>query len=370
MLRILQHVKAYRTSHGGIERVVEELVPRLNRYPDLEVDVLCQGAETREYALTGGGRVNQARTSFTLSGAGLSWGDFRYWSRAARQYDVVHVHLPWPQSNLNFLLQRFSGAAVVHWHSDIVRQRSLYALYKPVERWLLERADKICVTSPKLLDESPSLDGFRHKAVAIPIGVSESDADISRQDIEAVRALYPDQFVIFALGRMVSYKGFEYLVRAAPLLVPRCVVVIAGDGPLRQKIEALIHQCNVEHQVKLLGRLSNREVELYMRGCDVFCLPSVERSEAFGIVQIEAMRASRPVVSTRIQGSGVNWVNQDGVTGFTVERYDPAALAEALNRLAVAPELMRRFGDNARVRYEEMFTAQGMAERVRQLYLS
>ena len=206
--------------------------------------------------------------------------------------------------------------------------------------------------------------------MTIPIGVSESDADISRQDIEAVRALYPDQFVIFALGRMVSYKGFEYLVRAAPLLVPRCVVVIAGDGPLRQKIEALIHQCNVEHQVKLLGRLSNREVELYMRGCDVFCLPSVERSEAFGIVQIEAMRASRPVVSTRIQGSGVNWVNQDGVTGFTVERYDPAALAEALNRLAVAPELMRRFGDNARVRYEEMFTAQGMAERVRQLYLS
>ena len=369
-MKILQHVKSFHTTHGGVERVVEELVPELNRYPDLEVDVLCQGPDSRDYALPGRGRVFQAKTDLAVSAASLSWRDFRVWQRVATRYDIVHVHLPWPQSNLNLLLRRFEGAVVVHWHSDIVRQRFLYRCYRWVERWLLQRADRICVTSPKLLEQSAALDGFRHKAVSIPIGIPEAADEVGEDEIRALRSQYGGRSIVFSLGRLVPYKGLEHLVRAAASLAPGGLILIGGDGPLRGTLESLIRELGMADKVKLLGRISEREVELHMRSCSVFCLPSVQKSEAFGIVQIEAMRAGRPVVSTRIHGSGVDWVNQDGVTGLTVEVCSPAALAQALNRMVGDAEAARRFGGNARKRYEELFTARRMVEQVRAMYVS
>jgi len=370
VLRVLQHVKSFHTTHGGVERVAEELVPELNRFADLETDVLCQGPETRTYALPGKGRVIQVKTGLELGGASLSWGDFREWRRAAGRYDIVHVHLPWPQSNLNLFLERFDGAVVVHWHSDIVRQRLLYAGFQWLERWLLRRADRICVTSPKLLAESAALEGFRDKAMAVPIGMPESAQEITAGEVSALRERYAARAIVFALGRLVPYKGFEYLVRAAASQQGDVKILIGGDGPLAGELRSLVAQLGVGDKVKLLGTLADRDVELHMRACDAFCLPSVQKSEAFGIVQVEAMRAGRPVVSTRIHGSGIDWVNEDGVTGYTVPAADAPALAQALDRIAGDAALARRLGEAARRRYEERFTARGMAGAVRSVYES
>lgn len=369
-MKVLQHVKSFHTAHGGVERMVEELVPELNLHADLEVDVLCQGPQNRDYALPGKGTVRQAKPSLAISAASLSWRDLRTWRRIAARYDIVHVHAPWPQSNLNLFLARFDGAVVVHWHSDIVRQRLLYPLYRRLERWLLRRADRVCVTSPKLLEESAALEGFRHKAVSIPIGVREAAGDIAEEEIRAVRRRHGGRFGVFALGRLVPYKGFEHLIRGAASLPPEARVLIGGDGPLAGALASLIGELGVADRVRLIGRLSDREAELHMRACDVLCLPSVQKSEAFGIVQLEAMRAGRPVVSTRIPGSGVDWVNQDGVSGLTVPVRDAAALAQALNRIAGDAELARRLGAGARKRYEQHFTARRMAQQVRAMYLS
>jgi glycosyltransferase involved in cell wall biosynthesis len=371
MLKVLHHVKYFRTTHGGMERVVEDLVPALNGYPDLEVDVLCQGPEHREYALSPRGVVYQAKSDLAVANASLSWLDLRLWRRIAARYDIVHVHAPWPQSDLNLLLGRYDGKVIVHWHRDIVRQRVLYALYRGLERWLLRRADRICATSPKLLAESAALEGFRDKGVAIPIGIGEGvEEAIGEEDVREVRTRHAGRAVVFALGRLVPYKGFEFLVRSAAGLDAGGLILIAGGGPLRRELESLIHALGVQDRVRLLGEITDREVELYMRACEVFCLPSVDKSEAFGIVQIEAMRASRPLVSTRLHGSGVDWVNQDGVTGVTVEPCRPDALAQALNRLLRDPALSRRLGENGRHRFEQLFTTRKMASAVREMYLS
>jgi rhamnosyl/mannosyltransferase len=370
VLRVLHHVKFFRTTHGGMERVVEELVPELNGSPDLEVDVLCQGPEAREYALEPRGRVFQAKADLSVANASLSWGELRAWRRIAPSYDIVHVHAPWPQSDLNLLLGGFGGPVVVHWHRDIVRQRLLYSAYRTLERWLLRRADRIVVTSPKLLAESSALEGFRDKAVAIPIGISEAAHAIGEAEARELRARYPGRAIVFALGRLVPYKGFDCLVRAAAALAANGLVLIAGDGPLRRDLESLVAEPGARDKVRLLGSLSDREVELHMRACDVFCLPSADKSEAFGIVQIEAMRAARPVVSTRMPGSGMDWVNQEGVTGLTVEPARPEQLADALNRLLADAELARRLGANGRRRFDALFTARRMAQQVREMYLS
>jgi glycosyltransferase involved in cell wall biosynthesis len=370
MLKVLHHVKFFHTTHGGMERVVEELVPELNRFSDLDVDVLCQGPERREYPLSPRGVVFQAKPSISISNASLSWQDLRVWQRIVSRYDIVHVHAPWPQSDLNLLFSRYDGAVVVHWHRDIVRQRLLYSLYRGLERWLLRRADRICVTSPKLLAESAALEGFRDKAIAIPIGVGEAAHAIGDEEVRALRARHAGRALVFALGRLVPYKGFEHLVRSAAALSANGLILIAGDGPLKRDLESLIDALGVQDRVRFLGSITGREVELYMRACDVFCLPSVDKSEAFGIVQAEAMRAGRPVVSSRLHGSGIDWVNQDGVTGFTVEPRSADALAQALNRLLGNAELARALGANGRGRYEEQFTAWKMAEKVRAMYLS
>lgn len=369
MFKVLHHVKAFRTSYGGVERVVEELVPALNRFSDVTADVLCQADVASTYQLPDKGRVIQRKTDVALSSAALSWGDLQSWRTIAHEYDAVHVHVPWPQSNLNLFLKTFSGAVIVHWHSDIVRQKVAYMAYRPLERWLLRRADKICVTSPKLLQESPSLEGVRHKAIAIPIGIS----DIKSHDVDGGDALqreYGGRPMIFALGRLVTYKGFEYLIRAAKEIRQPAIILIAGEGPLRGQLEAMISDCGVTDRVRLLGALSNDAVHRLMQSCDLFCLPSVERSEAFAIAQIEAMRAGRPVVSTRIPGSGVDWVNQDGVTGFTVATRSEKALANAINMLLGDERMLRKFGLDARRRYEDVFTEARMAENVRRTYLS
>jgi rhamnosyl/mannosyltransferase len=369
-VKVLQHIKSFGTVHGGMERVVEELVPELNGFGDLEVDVLCQGPEPREYALSPRGRVFQAKSSLAVSKATLSWQDLRTWQRIAHRYDVLHVHAPWPQSDLNLFLGRFHGAVVVHWHRDIVQQRVLYALYRGLERWLLRRADRICVTSPKLLAESAALEGFREKAVTIPIGIREAVHAIGDDEVRSLRARYPGRSIVFTLGRLVPYKGFEHLVHSAAAISANGLILIAGAGPLRRDLQALIDELGLQDKVRLLGAASERDVELYMRACDVFCLPSADKSEAFGIVQIEAMRAARPVVTTRLHGSGIDWVNQDELTGLTVEPGRPDALAQALNRLLEAPDLARALGNNGRRRYEELFTARKMAEQVRAMYLS
>jgi len=369
MLKVLQHIKYFHTTHGGMERVVEVLVPELNGYPDLEVDVLCQGPERREYRLEPRGTVLQAKTDFTVANAALSWQDLRTWWQIAARYDIVHVHAPWPQSDLNLLLGRFDGAVVVHWHRDIVRQRLLYAVYRGLERWLLRRADRICVTSPKLLAESAALEGFRGKAVVVPIGIGDAAHAIAEEEVQTMRARHAGRTLVFALGRMVPYKGFEQLVQAASALPAHGLVLIAGEGPLRGALEARISARGLQDRVRLLGAITGREVELYMRACTVFCLPSGDKSEAFGIVQVEAMRAGRAVVSTRLHGSGIDWVNQDGNTGLTVEAGRPDALARALRRLLEDDALARAMGANGRRRYEELFTARRMAGLVREMYL-
>jgi glycosyltransferase involved in cell wall biosynthesis len=372
MLRILHHVKFHASIPGGVERVVEELVPELNRFPDLEVDVLCQGTTDREFTLPGKGRVFQRRASFKISTASMSIGDFRQWLRVRHLYHVVHIHAPWPQSTFNLLAAETSASVLVHWHSDIARQRFLYAGYRILERAMLRRADKICVTSPKLLAESTGLEGFREKATVVPIGIRDFSLPEGprAESTSQIRSRFYGKSMIFSLGRLVAYKGFEYLIKAGKLLKSNCVVLIAGDGPLRQRLEGFVEELGLHGKVVLLGQLSSDEVLNYMSACDVYCLPSVSKTEAFGIVQIEAMRAGRPIVSTRLHGSGIDWVNQDGITGLTVPPEDEHALATALDRILGDPATLKRLGTAGRRRYEQHFTAAGVASQMRDVYRS
>ena len=168
---------------------------------------------------------------------------------------------------------------------------------------------------------------------------------------------------MLAVGRLIYYKGFEYLVRAMNGVDGHLVVI--GQGPLAGELRALADSTGVGDRVTLLGEVAS--VVPYYHAADVFVLPSIARSEAFGLVQLEAMAAGTPVVNTDLD-SGVPYVSPDGVTGLTVPPRDADSLARAINRLLDDRQLARALGERGQMRVREHFTVDAMGRRTLETY--
>ena len=186
----------------------------------------------------------------------------------------------------------------------------------------------------------------------------------------ALREEYKGKKIIFSLGRLVSYKGYKYLIDSARHLDDSYVILIGGGGPLKTPLREQIENSGLQDKVKLLGFLSDAEVSAYFGACDLFCMSSVYATEAFGIVQIEAMSAGKPVVATKIPGSGVSWVNAHKESGLNVEPKDSEALADAFMHILESEDDYQHFAEQAQQRYWTMFTKSKMIEKCVEIYKS
>ena len=202
-----------------------------------------------------------------------------------KKYDLIHIHHPDPMACLALFLSGYKGPVVVHWHSDILKQKQLLKLYRPLQNWLLRRAEVIIGTTPPYVRESPFLQKVQDKTVVIPIGIDEVKP--VEEQVARIKEKYAGKKIIFALGRLVAYKGFEYLIKAARQLGNDCVVLIGGKGVLQESLQALIEEQGVADKVKLIGFVSNEELPGYFGACDLFCLSSIWKTEAFAIVQVK-----------------------------------------------------------------------------------
>ena len=153
--------------------------------------------------------------------------------------------------------------------------------------------------------------------------------------------------------------------RAASHEVRRALLAGSESTWRQAELEQLAAKLGVTERVTFLGQQDGLPA-LY-QACDVFTLPSSERSEAFGIVQLEAMAAGRPVVSCDV-GTGVAWVNQDEVTGLVVPPRDPGRLAAALTRLLDDPQLRTTLGLAGQARVRQAFTHERMVGQIETLY--
>jgi rhamnosyl/mannosyltransferase len=258
-----------------------------------------------------------------------------------------------------------SHALVVTHHSDIVRQSNLRRTFEPIFRRVMSRADAIIVTSQSYLDTSEELRPYRGKCVVIPYGIEPVPVHgVDRARVAELRARH-GQRVILGVGRLIYYKGFDTLIEAMQSVDGTLVLV--GDGPLRAQLERKAASIGVAERVAFVGEVHNKEMAPYYAAADIFAFPSVARSEAFGIVQLEAMLAGLPVVNTKLD-SGVPDVSVDGLTGITVAPGDPRVLADALRSLLSNPGLRQRYGEAGRKRVEERFSANSMATQTMRLY--
>ena len=170
---------------------------------------------------------------------------------------------------------------------------------------------------------------------------------------------------ILTVGRLTYYKGHEVLIRAIAQL-EGAQVFIVGQGELRHRLEALIKKLNLSNKIRLLGYCTDAELTALFATCDCFCLPSLERTEAFGVVLLEAMRYGKPIIASTIPGSGVTWVIQDA--GLLVPPQDSLALVGALRQIVNEPQLGIRLGEKGQQRFKQVFDIKPVAEKMAGVY--
>ena len=288
------------------------------------------------------------------------------------RFDLVHLHFPDPLGQFVASLLPGGVRRVISWHSDIVRQRWALALYQPLLSSFVRRADAIVAATPFHFSGSTQLpvgDGGPQRVV-IPYGFESGEFQPSAASQSRLRELTAEKqasgrHALFALGRHVYYKGFDVLLKAMAAI--DAVLWLGGSGPLTDELKAAARREGVESKVRFVGRIPDQDLVAYYEAADVFVLPSVAKAEAFGLVQLEAMYSRRPVVSCRL-GTGVEWVNQDGVTGLVVPPRDAGALVAAINRLLADPALRAALGEAGRRRVECDFSKDNMVRRTLALY--
>lgn len=366
-LKILQLGKFYPIK-GGVEKVMLDLTQGISER-GIRCDMLCAASHrgSQTIRLNDHGSIHAVRTLKKAAATMLSPAMIGTLRRIARDYDIIHVHHPDPMACLALLLSGFRGKVVLHWHADILRQRLLLKFYAPLQKRLTERADLIICTTPDYLYSSPWLRSHIHKGTTLPIGI-EPVREADAASVEAIRSRWPGKKIVFSLGRLVPYKGYRYLIEAAGLLPDDYVVAIGGNGPLKEELQQQIDAAGVSGKAVLLGGLPEAELPTWYHAADIFCLPSVQKTEAFGIVQIEAMSCGKPVVATRIPGSGTGWVNEHGFSGLNTDIEDARGLAEAITEITSTPETYARFSAGARQRFEKFFTLENMIEKCLSYY--
>jgi len=389
-VKILHIYKDYPPILGGIENHVRLLAEGQAHHGHQVMVLVTNPAGLKTViAEEGGVRVIRAGRIATVASTPLSLALPA--QLAASRPDVVHLHFPYPVGEVSQWLLHRGQATVLTYHSDVVRQAGILRLYRPLLRRVLRDVDAIIIGSPPMR-KSAYLIEHQAKLHLIPYGIpltrfrdagqrmahlavrltdNRMQPPVAGADtVPAYTAGSPaptpsDVGTLLFVGRLRYYKGLDYLIRALPQINARLLVV--GIGPMEAEWRKLAAEVGVAERITWLGEVTDAHLPALYHAADLFVLPASHTSEAFGLVQVEAMAAGLPVVCTEL-GTGTSYVNQDGVTGRVVPPRDSAALATAINALLADPAERARLGAGAQARVAAEFDLPIMVRRVLELY--
>lgn len=336
----------------GITNTIFTLTPKLNEV-----------ALERPEGLVVRSRSWAAPASCDLGGPAA----FSRFGQLARRSDVIHYLFPWPFADVLHALVRPETPAVMTYISDVVRQRALGSLYAPLMWRTLRRMRIIVSNAPGYARTSPVLchPEIRDKVRIVPLGIEESSYPQDGDEGVFDRIGLPgnEAFFLF-IGVLRYYKGLHFLLEAA--LNVAAPIVIAGSGPERDRLRAQAAELGLKNVI-FAGQITDHEKVALLRRCRALVLPSHLRSEAFGMVLVEAAMHGRPLVSCEI-GTGTSFVNAHEETGIVVPPEDPAALARAMTTLLRDGNLATAMGRAARDRYERLFSGPALGRAYAEVF--
>lgn len=351
-MKILQINKLYYPHLGGIETIVKDIAEGLSGKDDLSVDVLaCQNKGRRKIETINGITVYRSASLGIKMGMPISLDFFRLFFKIYKNYDAIIIHHPFP---LAFLALPFikNKPVFIWYHSDIVRQKISGFLFSPLLYWGLKKARLIFSASQNLINKSAHLKLWQDKCRLIRFGL---DLKYFQQDTAPVDIKSPGPLIL-AVGRLVYYKGFKYLIEAMDRKeiksIPDIKLIVIGSGPLKNELEKQIKDLDLENIISIINPVS--DLRPYYRRSDLFIMPSIANSEAFGLVQMEALACGLPVINTNLP-TGVPEVSIHNISGLTVPPANAEALAEAIAKIINDSALKEQFSQQATERARELF---------------
>lgn len=364
-MRVLHFFKTYLPdSFGGIEQVVFQLCESGVQH-GIEAQVLTLSADPIPRVMQlGQHEVHRAKLDIQFASTGFSWSVFKQFRELAAEADVINYHFPWPFMDLVHFASSLNKPSVVTYHSDIIRQKHLLKLYRPLMQRFLASADRIVAASPNYLHTSDVLQQFQEKTRVITYGLNK--AGYPQPDGERInrwRQQVGDKFFLF-VGVMRYYKGLHILLDA--LKHADYPTVIVGAGPLELKLRAQAKALGLRN-IHFVGRLDDEDKVALLQLSYAFVFPSHLRSEAFGISLLEGAMYGKPMISSEI-GTGTSFINIHNETGLVVPPSNPQAFSEAMRTLWENPERAAAMGIKAEARYRQLFTADVMGRKWTELY--
>jgi glycosyltransferase involved in cell wall biosynthesis len=368
VVRILHAYKVYwPDADGGIPSVMSGLARNIDQEASHSILSARRFGPGRKYIIDGV-PVEAVASLGTLHSMPLAPGYFSAFHRSVREAAVFVHHAPFPLTDAAMLLGLPADVAViVYWHADIIGHPLFKRLVNPILNRALARADKIVVSGTAMIESSDLLKPHAAKCHVLPYGVDLDywrtlDADDAAK-VDQIKQRYPRHIV--AVGRLVSYKGFDVLVRAMCDVDAHATIV--GGGPLHDQLNQLATRLGVSARIHFAGRLERRDIKRLFHSAQIFAFPSVNDAEAFGIAQIEAMSTGLPVVNTQLRTT-VPWVARHDREALTVQPNDPGAFAQALNSLLDQPALAQRLSASAYARATDEFALDVFRARMAAVY--
>ena len=364
-MRVLHFYKTYYPDTvGGVEQVIYQICRGAAKC-GVESSVLSLTRQDADRVVElEGHAVHRARMDFEIASNAFSASSFFRFSKLAKRADIVHYHFPWPFGDVVHFTTRHKKKTVVTYHSDIVRQKVLLKLYRPLKRRFLADVDRIVATSPSYLETSEVLNEYRHKTEVIPIGLDKSSYPTASPELLAKwQSKFGERFFLF-VGMIRYYKGLDFLLDAAH--GTEYPVVIVGAGPVEAELKERAARLKL-HNVHFLGALSDEDKVALLALCYAVILPSHLRSEAFGVSLLEGAMYGKPMISCEI-GTGTSYINKHNDTGLVIAPGDSNALRDAMRFLLENPCIAAEMGARAEQRYLSLFTSERMAKSYVDLY--
>ncbi|UJR63063.1 glycosyltransferase family 4 protein [Dickeya zeae] len=364
-MRILHFFKTYYpVAYGGVQQVIYQLAEGASQR-GAHVDVLSLSPDhASQNGRIGNHYVHTSRQDLYIASTGFSLSAIKDFRRLAEQADVIHYHFPWPFMDLVHFGVRPNKPTVVSYHSDIVKQKYLLYLYKPIMSRFLSGVDAVIASSPNYVKTSPVLSRLAREPEVIPFGLDPASyPPATAALLDKWRLLCNGPFFLF-IGFLRYYKGLSYLLDAMEGL--DYPIVIVGEGPCEQELKAQAMRLGLKNTI-FVGAIADEDKNALLELCYCVVFPSHLRSEAYGMTLLEAAMYGKPMISCEI-GTGTTFINLHEQTGFAVHPADPISLRTALVKLWNNSSLARQMGNNAKARFNQFFTADRMVKDYMALY--
>ena len=352
------------TSYGGVESAIDTLCRAGAKLGDKNIVLSLHSTPEKRPIKMVGYSVHQVKQDMFIASTAFSLSAFRKFKKLANEVDIIHYHFPNPFADMLHFVCAPKKPCLATYHSDIIRQKYLVHIYKPLKHFFLNSIDHIVATSPNYFVTSDVLQQYSNKVSVIPIGIDhELYEKVDSERLNYWRRRLPDPFFLF-IGSMRYYKGLHIILEA--IAGTNIRVAIAGINGLEKELKyqaAALKLTNID----FLGFVSDQDKVVLLNLCYSFVFPSHLRSEAFGVSLLEAAVAGKPMISCEI-GTGTTFVNSANKTGLVINPGSPLELREAMQYLLDNPTVADRLGKNAKKRSAKLFTAEKQAQSYHELY--